>query len=128
MALTQANEQVPLSPVIVGQVLLSGQAFAIGSTAILPAVPAGIYRANIYVVITTSGTSGNLVANIIATDDAKAETIPVSTIASIAGTGQANGVAIIENTASATINYSTTFSGTPGSIVYNLYIILERLF
>jgi hypothetical protein len=128
MALTQANEQIPLSPVVVGYVLLSGQTGAIGSTQILPAVPAGIYRANVTVMVTTTGTSGNLVANIIVTDDSQAETIAAGTIAAITSKGQANSAVIIENTASATINYSTTLSGTAGALVYSLYIVLERIF
>src|SRR5438874_937845 len=119
MALTLSQQQIPLYPVICAQVVLSSQAAAIGSTTIYPSAPAGIYRVNIALVLTAAGTSGNLVANVIVTDDAQAETIAAATISAITAKGQANAALVIENTAAANINYSTTFSGTIGAAVYS---------
>ncbi len=128
MALTSSQEQGPQYPVVVATLLISAKAAVIGSTTLLASAPPGIYRANVSLIVTTVGSSGNLVANLIATDDVQAETIPAATIAALSSQGQANGSIIIENTASANINYSTTASGTFGSCQYSLYIVLERLF
>jgi hypothetical protein len=128
MPLAQSQEQGPLSPVIAGNVVLSAQAAVIGSTVILTNAPPGIYRASVSLILTTLGTSGNLVANLIATDDLQAETIPAATIAAIGSTSQSNGVVVFENAATANISYSVTASGTFGSARYSLYIVLERIF
>jgi hypothetical protein len=127
--LTQANEQGPLSPVVVGgYVLLSAQAAVIGTTALFASAPPGLYRANVSLILTTTGTSGNLVANILTTDDLQAETIAAATISAITATSQSNGVVVFENNATQNISYSTTNSGTFGSARYSLYIVLERIF
>jgi hypothetical protein len=61
-------------------------------------------------------------------DDAQAETIAAATILSILSKGQDNNSVVIQNTATANINYSTTFSLVIGAATYSLYIVLERLF
>lgn len=127
MALSQTNEQAPLQPQIVAYVVGSKSA-AIGSTVLFPSAPPGVYRATCVQVITTGGTSGTLVSNIIATDDFQANTLALATNANIATQGQANGSAVFENTATANISYSVVAGGTFGSCVYSLYLILERLF
>lgn len=127
MALTQANEQAALFPVICASVIGTRSA-AIGSTVLFPSAPAGVYRASCVQVITTAGSAGTLVTNIIATDDFGANTTAVATNANIATQGQANGSVIFENTATANISYSVVASGTFGSCVYSIYLILERLF
>ena len=126
--LTYANEQGPLYPVICGSAILGAQAAVISPTVVFPNAPPGLYRASASLIVTTVGTNGNLVANIIGTDDYTAETIPIATIAALSSQGQANGSVIIENTATANISFSVTASGTFGSCVYSLYLILERLF
>jgi len=128
MPLIVSQQQIPLYPVIVATVVLSGQTAAIASTPILANAPPGIYRANVSLVLTAVGTSGNLIANVIATDDAQAETIVAATITSILAKGQAGSSVIIQNTATGNINYSTTFSLVIGAAAYSLYIVLERLF
>ena len=128
MGLNQSNEQSPLYPVICGTVALFSQAAAINSTVLFPSAPPGVYRVSATLIVTTIGSSGNLVANLIGTDDLQAETLPIATIASIGSTGQANGVQILENTATANISYSVTAGGTFGSARFSLYLILERLF
>ena len=127
MALSQTNEQAQLYPVICAYVVGSKVA-AIGSTVLFPSAPPGVYRVTCCQVITTGGTSGTLVTNIIATDDFQANTIAVATNANIATQGQAQGSVIFENTATANISFSVVAGGTFGSCVYSLYLILERLF
>ena len=128
MALTKSNQQLPLSPVICAEAILTAQAAVLGSTTIFPSAPPGIYKMDVVLIVTTGGASGNLVVNAIVTDDLQAETIAGATIANLSSTGQANAVVVFENTATANINYSITAGGTFGSCVYNAYIILERLF
>ena len=128
MPLTQGQQQSPLYPVICGVVNLNTQAAVLGTTIIFPNAPPGIYHANTCLIVTATGTSGNLVANILVTDDLQAETIPGATIAAITSTGQANSCLAFENAATNNISFSVTASGTFGSCRYSLYLVLERLF
>jgi hypothetical protein len=76
-------------------------------------------------VITTLGTS-TLTANAIFTDAAKAETVAVLNGVSVTATGTFQGTQLIENIATANLSYSVTLAGA--SAVWNLYILVERLF
>lgn len=124
-ALTTATQQILLQPVMVGQVALGAQTLAIGSTAIIPSAPPGLYRYSFCLVITGTGTS-TLTANAIYTDAAKTETIAVLSAVSVTATGTFQGSVVVENIAAATMNYSVTLGGS--SATWNLYIIVERLF
>ena len=129
MALTSANEQLPLTSVVYGSVILSAQTAAIGSTTIVASAPAGLYKIDVNVQRTVAGTSGNLVVNAIYTDDVASETTAVVTVADIsAAAASASGILFFENKATANINYSVTLGGTAGSLSYNVYILIERLF
>lgn len=130
-----------LTPAIAAVTIGSGT--SIGSTSICSTVdcPAGTYRVNVYVDLTTAcGTTGTYLVNLIYTDDQGAKTVPVN----INGTGAvpATGVLtttstanfgengqIIRSTGAASINYSTTATacGTAGPMVGKLYLGVEPL-
>jgi hypothetical protein len=123
--LTPTTQQQLLAPIIVGQAILGAQTAAIGSTVIVPNAPAGLYRFNMVIVITTLGLS-TLTANAICTDAAKAETVAVLNGVSVIATGTFQGSALVENIAAANLSYSVTLGGSGST--WNLYIIVERLF
>lgn len=104
--------------------------------------PAGTYRVNVYVDITTAcGTTGSYTINLIYTDDTTvSKTVPVN----LEGTGSvpATGVLtttsttnfgydafVLRSTGAASINYSTTAvaCGTAGPMVGKLYLSVEPL-
>ena len=123
--LNTTSQQQILAPIIVGQVVLGSQSAAINPTVIVPNAAAGLYRYNMVIVITTLGLS-TLTANAICTDAAKAETIAVLNGVSVVATGTFQGMALVENINAANLSYSVTLGGT--GAVWNLYVIVERLF
>jgi hypothetical protein len=124
-SLTTANQQSLLAPIVVGQVVLGAQTAAIGSTTIVTNAPAGLYRLN-YSLTVTSIVTSTLTANAIYTDAAKAETVAVLNGVAVTATGQFQGSLFIENIAAANLNYSVTLGGSGAT--WNLYILVERLF
>lgn len=121
----------------------TGSGTSIGSTSLCSTTfcPAGTYRVNVYIDITTAcGTTGTYVVNLIYTDDQGSKTVPVN----LEGTGSvpATGVLtttstanfgydsfILRSTGGASINYSTTAvaCGTAGPMVGKLYFSVEPL-
>lgn len=106
-----------------GAVNLTGQTGAIGSTTIFTPAASGLYRATYYVVVTGTGTSVNLVLNILSTDDAAARTQAASTV-SCAATNFTQGVFTVRAFSTNPIQYNTTIAGT---CTYSLFVALERL-
>lgn len=121
----------------------TGSGTSIGSTSLCSTTfcPAGLYRVNVYIDITTAcGTTGTYVVNLIYTDDQGSKTVPVN----LEGTGSvpATGVItttstanfgydafVLRSTGAASINYSTTAvaCGTAGPMVGKLYLSVEPL-
>jgi hypothetical protein len=124
-------------------VVTTGSGTSIGSTQLCSTTicPAGTYRVNVYIDITTAcGTTGTYVVNLIYTDDQGSKTVPVNINGS--GSVPATGVLtttstanygenaqIIRSTGAASINYSTTAAacGTAGPMVGKLYLSVEPL-
>jgi hypothetical protein len=128
MALTTLSQAQPPYPVVVGSFLKTGVAIAaIGSTTIVANAPPGIYRYTAIVIITTLEAAHTVTVNAIVTDDLQAETVAIISAASTAATGQFNGTQVLENTATANLNFSVTTTDT-GTAVGNIYIIVERIF
>lgn len=115
-----ANAGVPFQ---LGAVNLTGQTGAIGATTIFTPAASGLYRATYYVVVTSTGTSVNLVLNILSTDDAAARTQAASTV-SCAATNFTQGVFIVRAFSTNPIQYNTTIAGT---CTYSVFVALERL-
>jgi hypothetical protein len=116
---TGANAGAPYQ---VAAANLTGQTAAIGSTTLFTPAASGLYRATYYIVVTTTGTSVNLVLNLLSTDDAAARTQAAATV-SCAATNFTSGVFTIRSTAAA-IQYNTTMTGT---CTYAVFVALERL-
>jgi hypothetical protein len=120
-----------------------GSATSIGSTSLCSTTncPAGTYRVNVYVDITTAcGTTGTYLVNLIYTDDQGSKTVPVNingtgavpatgllTTTSTANFGE--NAQILRSTGAASINYSTTAvaCGTAGPMVGNLYFSIDQV-
>lgn len=120
-----------------------GSGTSIGSTSLCSTTvcPAGTYRVNVYVDITTAcGTTGTYTVNLIYTDDQGSKTSVVNlngtgavpatgllTTTSTSNFGQESQ--IIRSTGAASINYSTTAvaCGTAGPMVGNLYLSVEQV-
>lgn len=98
-------------------VSLTGQTAAIGNTTLFSPPTAGVYIVTYYVVVTNTGSSTNLVLNILATDDAAARTFPATTV-SCAATNFTAG-AFVVRPSSGVIQYNTTMTGT---CTYALYV------
>jgi hypothetical protein len=103
-------------------VSLSGNTAAIGTTTLFVPSTAGVYLVRYYLVVTTTGTSTNLVLNVLATDDAAARTHTSATV-SCAATNFTQGTLTLR-VASGIIQYNTTMTGTG---MYSLYLIASRL-
>lgn len=124
-------------------VVTIGSGTSIGSTSLCTAAlcPAGLYRVNVYVDITTPcGTTGTYLVNLIYTDDQGSKTVPVN----INGTGAVPATGLLTTTSTAnfgenaqvvattgatTINYSTTAvaCGTAGPMVGKMYLSVDRI-
>lgn len=128
MALNSLNQEMKSYPIIMGNFLKTAFTIAaIGSTPIVLSAPPGIYRYTAIVIITTLEAAHTITVNAIVTDDLQIETVAIISAFSTASTGQANGTAILENTATANLNFSVTTTDT-GTAVGNIYIVVERLF
>jgi hypothetical protein len=99
-----------------------GNTAAIGTTTVFVPSTAGLYLVRYYLVVTTTGTSTNLILNILATDDAAARTHASATV-SCAATNFTQGT-ITVRVASGIIQYNTTMTGTG---TYALYLSVSRL-
>jgi hypothetical protein len=110
------------APFQVGAANLSGQTAAITATTLFTPASSGLYRVNYYVVVTTTGTSVNLVLGILSTDDAAARTQNAATV-SCAATNFTQGSFIVRATATP-IQYQTTMTGT---CTYSAFVAVERL-
>ena len=127
MALTALNQTSTPWPVMVGNWLKTAFTFAaVGTTTIVPSAPPGLYRMNVYVVITTAQAADAVTVNAIYTDDQQAETVAVINGVSTAAQGAFQGSVILQNTATANISYSVTT--TASTAVGNIYIVVERIF
>lgn len=114
---------------IVGNIDLSAQAATISDTTIFTPLAAGMYRASVYVEVTTAGTAGTLAVQIKYSDDNGAQAVdplPVATL-SLAATGFSQGIIVIRSGSATAIKYNTTATGILGSPRYALKIVLERL-
>lgn len=113
---------------ILASVDLTGQTSAIASTTLLTPPATGIYRITAYAVIAVAGTSGTLSLSIGYTDDVQAQTTNQFTVPPITGAGNTVvGTAVIRATTAAPIKYSTSLSGTAGSLKYDLWLRVEKL-
>jgi hypothetical protein len=119
----------------------TGSGTSIGSTSLCSAVncPAGVYRVNLYLDVTTAcTTTGSYAVSVIYTDDQGAKTVAFT----LSGTGVASnalGLAstsnfaqasqVFRSTGAASINYSTTAvaCGTGGPAVGKMYLNAEQL-
>lgn len=124
-------------------VITIGSGTSIGSTSLCSTTlcPAGTYRVNTYVDITTAcGTSGTYIVNLIYTDDQGSKTIPVNingsgtvpatgTLTTTSTANYGENAQVIRTTGGASINYSTTATacGTAGPMVGNLYLSVDRV-
>jgi hypothetical protein len=123
-------------------VVTTGSGTSVGSTALCSSAncPAGTYRVNVYIDVTTAcGTSGTYTVNLIYTDDQGSKTIPVN----INGTGAVPATGVLTTTSTSNygenaqilrltsggINYSTTATacGTAGPMVGKLYLSTEAI-
>lgn len=120
-----------------------GSGTSIGSTSLCSTTvcPAGTYRINVYVDITTAcGTTGTYTVNLIYTDDqgSKTSVVNLNGTGSVPATGLLTTTStsnfgqesqIIRSTGAASINYSTTAvaCGTGGPMVGNLYLSTEQV-
>lgn len=100
----------------------TGQTAAIGTTTLFVPTTTGLYSVRYYVVVTGTGTSTNLVLNILATDDAAARTYTAATV-SCAATNFTQGSFTVR-AASGILQYNTTMTG---SGTYSLYLVAARL-
>jgi hypothetical protein len=103
-------------------VTATGQTAAIGTATLLVPPSAGLYSVRYYVVVTSTGSSTNLVLNVLATDDAAARTHAASTV-SCAATNFTQG-AFTVRAASGNIQYNTTMTGT---CTYAVYLIARLI-
>jgi hypothetical protein len=128
---------------IASTTVVTGSGTSVGSTSLCSTTicPAGTYRVNVYIDITTAcGTTGSYTVNLIYTDDQGSKTIPVNingsgavpstgvlTTTSTANYGE--NAQIVRSTGAASINYSTTAApcGTGGPMVGNLYLSVEKV-
>jgi len=94
----------------------TGQTAAIGTTTLFVPPSVGLYQVRYYVVVTGTGSSTNLVLNILATDDAAARTHAAATV-SCAATNFTQGSFVVR-VASGNIQYNTTMTGTGTYSVY----------
>lgn len=113
-------------PQAYGQVSLTDQTAAIGSTAIYNGF-AGMYRASIMIDVRTAATSGNIIVAITAANTNLGGTASGSVTIPVNALGSASGTVNLYNTGGST-SYTVTFSSVVGSPHYDLYIFLERLF
>ena len=120
-----------------------GSGTSIGSTQLCSSAncPAGNYRVNAYLVITTAcTTTGTYLVNLIYTDDQGSKTailniqgsgaVPATGVLALSSTANYGQAAqIIRSTGAASINYSTTATacGTGGPMVGNLYLSVEAI-
>jgi hypothetical protein len=127
MALSPASQQQNCFPVVMGAVQKTAFTFAaISSTPVVVNAPPGIYRFFVYAVITTAQSSDTLTVNAIWTDDFQANTVAILSAVSTTSQGYFQGQSVIENTATANINYSVSTTAT--TAVGNIYIVVERVF
>jgi hypothetical protein len=111
---------------------LTGQSASISTTNLqctgaTSICPSGVYRINVYLVVTTAGTAGTVVAAVGWNDGATVRTItPVSSIAMTAQ-NYSSWSLLVRSGGSAHITYSTTVSGATGSPLYSIYVTVERL-
>ena len=101
----------------------------VGSTPILAAAPAGLYKVTFYAVVTTAGVGGtDIQLNFVYTDAFGAQTQQAAQITALA-TGQImEGVFVIQNQATNNISYTITETGTYGTHpVLTLQLALERV-
>ena len=127
MALVQANEQTQLYPTIAGSYLRSAFTFAaISSTTIVANAPPGLYRFSVYLVVTTAQSSQTVTVNAIWADDQQTNTVAVLSAVSTTSQGYFQGSTVMENTATANLNFSMSAAAT--TAVGNFYILIERLF
>lgn len=121
----------------------TGSGASIGSTILCPTAncPAGTYRVNAYIDITTAcATGGTYIVNLIYTDDQAAKTVPINiqgtgttpatgslALSAAANFGQA--AQIIRSTGATSVNYSTTAGacGSGGPMIGNLYLSVESV-
>ena len=127
MALNALNQTATPWPVMVGNWLKTAFTFAaVGTTTIVPNAPPGLYRFNVYAVVTTAQSSQTLTVNAVYTDDQAAETVAVLNAVSTTATGPFQGSVIIQNTATANLSYSVATTAT--TAIGNIYIVVERIF
>jgi hypothetical protein len=120
-----------------------GSGTSISSTSLCSTTicPAGTYRVNVYLDITTAcGTSGTYIVNLIYTDDQGLKTIPVNingtgsvpatgTLTTTSTSNYGENAQVIRSTGATSINYSTTAvaCGTSGPMVGKLYMAVEAI-
>jgi len=111
------------------EVSLTGQSAGIGTTNLQPGgamAPAGLYLINVYMFITTVGTSGNLVITITWADGTATRTSTPFVNVNSTATALSTSLAI-RTAGAAHISYSTSLAGVVGSPVYSLYIEMHQL-
>jgi hypothetical protein len=123
-----ATWQIPSGNVL-ASVSLTAQTAAIGSTT-LYTTPAtgGLFTIEAYICVSTTGSSGNLSLDIQWIDDSSV-TQTATITRGIISVGGAYSTIISQciSSASQNILYDTTFSGTPGSVHYSVYIRVRQI-
>lgn len=110
-----------------GSARLTAQAANLGATALVPAAPPGDWIVEGYLDVNTAGTAGALTLNAIFTDDSGvARTVPVCSIASIAGVNGLGGVISVQTRNGSAIQYSVTGIVTPGALQYSLRVTARK--
>lgn len=101
----------------------------VGSTNILAAAPAGLYRANFYYVVTTAGVGGTAITvNVTYTDAQQAQTNSSVTSSGLVLGQFATGSFMVQQQATGAIAYTVTETGTfTTHPVLALKVALERL-
>lgn len=113
---------------LLGSVSLTGQTADINTTTIATLPATGVYRATVYQVITSAGSTGTLTTTLNWTDLVGNRSATPGGALSVLSTGQSNGSVIFQGENGSAVTYSTDLTSLLGSPAYAVYISLERLF
>lgn len=121
--------RIQSQPFIRTTVTLTGQNASIGSTALLSAVPAGLYRVSWYFRKTTAdGVSSSLQITIGSADGGISITQSGAAVATDTTAAVQSGSVVVRSDAISNITYATTYaSNTPGQMQYRLDVVAEPL-
>lgn len=105
----------------------AAQTASIGSTTLFTASATGLYQLSYYLVTTTAGSAGTVLATFGWNDGAAGRTLVTTTIVLSALTGFLGGVATIYLAAGQVVTYATTVAAAVGSPQYTIAIALRKL-